>query len=850
MIGQTFSHYKILQKLGEGGMGVVYKAQDTKLLRPVALKFLSPEMTRDQDAKKRFIREARAASALDHPNIAVVHDVDETPDGHSFICMAYYDGQTLASRLAKGSFDATDAVRVALQMAGGLESAHDSGIVHRDIKPSNIIITSQGEVKIVDFGLAKLSASARETKSQMTGGTAAYMSPEQILGNEVDARSDLFSLGVVLYEMVTGKRPFLGEHEAALYYSIVNSEPIPPSTIRSGISPEIDKLILRLLEKDPKNRYQSASDVVVSLKHYLGEKPTARPIRQLRKALGGKYPVPAVVGSALVIASIILYASGALQRWFGTPRVSETQYIGVLPFTSIGGDSTKLNLCLGIFERVVSGLTQMQVIRRGSQVCPASETRNYRSTRDARKGSGITIAVEGSLQWLPDQIRATVTLVDAEKLSSINSREVNVSVADFLDLETKLVSAITEMIGGRLTSAEVFSLKVGVTNDGKAYDQYVRARSQLLEYTKTERVTNAIFLFRQAIQIDSLFALAYAGLGEAYWRKFTLTKDTQCADSAMAACSQGQRLNGRLPEMHLTRGLIYHGTGKDSLAILEYQSFLADDPLNAGAFRELGEAYGTMKQPGKAEAAYKKAIELRSADWLSYHYLGRFYYRFERDSEAIAVWKQATQLAPNQALTHNALGATLFRQEHWTEAIEQFNTALEIDSSRYNLYSNLGNAYYYDGLYARAVQSYDQSLRHNNVNYSAWGGLGAAYKELGSKKLARESFETAARLAEGLLRVNPNDSDILSQLSGYYADLGRKVDAQSAIRKALSLSPKDKRILARAATTFELLGERHQALNFLTEALAQGAKITEIKYSPEMKALREDPRYKQITKGG
>jgi len=850
MIGQTISHYKILEKLGEGGMGVVYKAQDTKLLRSVALKFLTPDMTRDQDAKRRFIHEARAASALDHPNIAVVHEIDETADGRSFICMAYIEGKTLKEKIAGGPLPIQEAVRTVLQIADGLERAHESGIVHRDIKPGNILLTGRGDVKIVDFGLAKLAAQSRASRTGPTAGTAAYMSPEQIMGSEADARSDLFSLGVLSYEAITGKRPFIGEHEPALFYSIVNAEPARPTTIRPDIPEELERIMLRLLEKDPKKRYQSATDVRADLKQFLGEQPTPRPVKKLRKALRDRFTVPFLASAVVVVAAAILLATGVLQQWFGGPRVSGTQYIGVLPFRLIGGDSTQQVLCDGIFESVVSGLTRMQAILRGSQVCPASETRKYKDVREARKGSGITVAIEGSLQWLPDQIRATVTLVDAERLSSIDSRKVNVSRAEFLDLETKLVSSIADMIGSSPTSAEILRLRLGFTKDQKAYDPYIRARAELAEYTRAERLANAIHFFQQAIRADSLFTLAYAGLGEAYWRKFDATKDVQWADSAIAACAQAQSLDKGLSEVHFTLGLIYHGRGRDSVAIVEYQSILANDPLNANAYMELGEAYATSKQPAKAEVAYKKAIELRNADWRTHHYLARFYYRAKRDSEAVEVWNNATRLAPNQALIHNGLGSAFFRQEHWTDAIEQFNLALQSDSLRYSVYSNLGTAYYYDGMLERAAQSYEKSLKSIKTDYRVWGGLGAAYRELGSKKLAQEAFATAARLAQGQLKVNPTDPEVISQLAGYYADLGRKAEAQAMIRKALLLAPKDGNVLERAVSTFELLGDRAQAFKWLSEALAQGAKITEIKWSPEMKSLREDPRYKQLTQGG
>ena len=850
MIGQTISHYKILEKLGEGGMGVVYKAQDTKLLRPVALKFLTPDMTRDLDAKKRFIQEARAASALDHPNIAVVHDIDETADGHSFICMAYYDGQTLKSKLAKGSFQIEEAIQLILQIASGLQRAHESGIVHRDIKPGNIIITSKGEIKIVDFGLAKLSAQTRESRTLVTGGTAAYMAPEQILGNEADARSDLFSLGVVFYEAIAGRRPFAGEHEPALFYSIVNAEPPAPSTIRPDVPHELERIILKLLEKDPAKRYQCAADVRDDLKHFLGEKPTPRPIVQLRRVFRSKPYIPFVAGGTLIVAAALLLATGVLQHWLGASRVTGTHYIGVLPFNLIGGDSTKAVLCDGIYDRVVSGLVRLHGALGKSHVCPAGEMRKYGpgGVRQAREGSGITLGIEGTIQWISDEVRATVTVVETDELASVDSKEVAVAAASLQELEPKLVSAIMDMLGGRLTSAQVVNLSVGTTQDGNAYTFFARGRGELLSYTEQTKLNNAIQLFHRAIALDSLYATAYAGLGEAYWRKYSSTKDNQWVDSALNACRRAQSLDSTSVEVRFTLGLLYHGTGKDSLAILEYQSILAADSLNAAAFMELGDAYGIGRNPQKAEAAYRQAIRLRPLDWQTYHYLGRAYGNNGDYEKAIEIWNEGAKRGPNQSLIQNGLGVAFFRLENWTDAIDHFNRALAADSGRYSVYSNLATAYYYDGMTQQAIEVYLKAKRLGPKDHQVWGGLGAAYLELGSKKLSRESFERAALYALERLTINPTDPQVLSQLAGYYADLGKKGDAMTALRKALSLAPNDRRVMSRAVTTFELLGDREKAIDWLRKLAASGPVSQEIKYSPEMKKLREDPKYQRLLK--
>ncbi len=852
MIGQTFSHYKILQKLGEGGMGVVYKAQDTKLLRPVALKFLSPELTRDQDAKKRFIREARAASGLDHPNIAIVHDVDETPDGHSFICMAYYDGQTLASKLAKGSFDVVDAVRVAVQIAGGLERAHDSGIVHRDIKPSNIIITSQGEVKIVDFGLAKLSAHARETKSQITGGTAAYMSPEQILGSEADARSDLFSLGVVLYETVTGKRPFLGEHEAALYYSIVNSEPIPPSTIRSGISPELEKVILHLLEKDPKKRYQSASDVIIDLKHYLGEKPTARPIRQLRKALYGKYPVPVVVGAVLLVATIILYASGVLEYWFGgRPPLPEQVSIAVLPFEIRGADSIVTSQFQGLFETIAIRLTKLHLGRPNFTVIGTSTSKDFKSAKDAYEKAGATVALKCSFDCVAPRAEIKVSLENTRTLRTIDGDILEHDAKDLVEIESDILMFVIGTCRIDAKPADLRGFEFGDTKNDEANKLYLQARGQLRNYANREVLRSAIDLFGQSVAIDARFAKAYAGLGEAYWRNFGITKDPQWVDSAEVAWARANALNAKLPEVRLTRGMLYRVGGKPEAAIEEFRAVLSIDSLNADAYRELGDAYADAKQLLKAEEAYKKAIVIRPTDWTVHNYLARFYYKTMRTEEAIEIWKKVIELAPDVGIAYSNLGVAYYmRLQRWRDAIAWFERAQQIDSTNYLIYKNLGAAYYYDNLYERSTQAYERSLKINSKDYGVLGGLGAAYRSMGSQKLANEAYEEAIKLAEAQLNVNRKDPDIVSQLAGFYADVGRKQDARATALKALTLAPNDGDVLKRLVFMYEALGERREAFKMLARVMEQKAQWTEIKYSPELKSFREDPRYKQITKGG
>ena len=300
MIGKTISHYEILSELGRGGMGVVYKARDLDLERTVAIKFLPQHLSGDEEARRRFLHEARAASAHDHANIGVIHEVGRTDDGQTFIVMAYYEGETLRERIDRGGLTVDETLEIVSQVASGLARAHENGIVHRDIKPSNIIITRDREVKIIDFGLAKLTDRTKLTREGSTLGTAAYMNPEQATGTELDARSDIFSLGTILYEMLSGERPFRGEHEAALLYSIVHEEPKPLPGGVTEASPGLQEMVDRALAKDVEKRFQSAGDLGQALEAVRGgEKPslTSRPLVGSR--IGVERPVK-IVGTLLV----------------------------------------------------------------------------------------------------------------------------------------------------------------------------------------------------------------------------------------------------------------------------------------------------------------------------------------------------------------------------------------------------------------------------------------------------------------------------------------------------------------------------------------------------------------------
>ncbi len=519
MIGQTISHYKILEKLGEGGMGIVYKAEDLVLERPVALKFLPAELTSDEAAKRRFIHEARAASALDHDNIGAVYEVDETNDGRSFICMAYYPGETLKKRIEEGPIEPEAAVRYAVQIAKGLQRAHEAGIVHRDIKPANLLLTKEGVVKIVDFGLAKLSSDARSSKSGRMAGTAAYMSPEQVRGASADARSDLFSLGVVLYEMLAGVRPFAGEHEAAIFYSIAHLDPSPLSPVRPGIPPVLDRITQRLLQKEPDRRYQSAADVIADLHSArtgiasMSTTWTGHIVHAVRSR--GRL-IPIAIGSVAVLGGL---------AWFLTSRAARqpfelapSKFILVADFQNQTPDSffnhslteamkvalrqsPRFNLLPS--NRIRDALRRMKL----SPDQPLDEATSLSLAR--REGAQVVVA--GGVSQVGKSYALTCRILNAGTgdVIGLTHREV-LRIEGVVSEMDELSKDVRERLGESMgqIAAMAKPLQDATTPSLEALD--LHSRAMVLEGQANFR--DAAVLERKAVAVDSLFTMAISEL--------------------------------------------------------------------------------------------------------------------------------------------------------------------------------------------------------------------------------------------------------------------------------------------------------------------------------------------------
>jgi len=477
MLGKTVSHYRITEKLGEGGMGVVYRAEDTILKRTVALKFLPRELTRDAGAKERFIREAQAASALDHPNICTVFEVNEADD-QTFIAMACVEGGSVKDRLAAGPMDIDVATDVAAQVAEGLEEAHDKGIVHRDIKAANIMLTPKGQAKIMDFGLAKLSGGSGLTRTGVTMGTVAYMSPEQVRGEEVDRRTDVWSLGVLLYEMVTGHMPFEAEYEPAAMYSILNENPRPMAAFRPDVPVELEHIVETALAKSLEERYQTASEM----------KGDLRALRAGRTV-------------------------GVAEQFIARARFAKKS-IAVLPFKSLSDSKEDEYFSDGTTEDIISQLSKIGELKVISRTSAMRFKNTTKSLREIGRELDVATILEGSVRRSGDRVRIVSQLVDTRTDEPLWTETYDRQMSDIFEIQSDVAQKIATELRAQLSPEVKRRMERKPTESLEAYDYYLKGREYYYRYRKQDN-EHAIELFKKALELDPDYALAYAGLGDA-----------------------------------------------------------------------------------------------------------------------------------------------------------------------------------------------------------------------------------------------------------------------------------------------------------------------------------------------
>ena len=853
--GSVVGRFRVGERLGKGGMGEVYRAEDTKLKRTVALKRLAPRLRADSIYRRRFLEEAERVSRFSDSHIAAVYDVLEEGD-EMFLVMELVEGETLRQRMRQ-LMSLSQFFGMAIQCAEALVAAHERGIVHCDIKPENIMLTQSGQVKILDFGVAKhLPRSDQSSTVDRAGtmaGTPAYMSPEVLLENVPDGRADMFSLGVVFYEALTGQHPFLASSFVATTDRIRKETPAPIHIFNREVSKELETVVSKAMAKEPGQRYASARELLEDLQAVqAGTTPSrlsrALPRWKAQSEAKGKGWTAGTLAVIAVLAVIVAYRQPQLKHWLGLGVPSPPVQLAVLPFSPSGDDPGAKAFGDGLTDTLTAKLTQLT----GNyplQVVPTSEVRagGITSVEQARKDFGVNMVLEGSLHSSGSQVRVTYTLVDAKTMRQLHADTVDADVADAFAVEDRVVDGVIGMLGLEIRGNDRVVLASHGTGDPSAYDQYLRGRGYLLDYHKHENIDSAISAFNRAITLDSKYAQAYAALGEAYWLGYQEGQGGKdWMEKARSACDHAVATAPKLSDGYACLGRVNSGTGEYEKAVTQFQKATALDPTSDDAFRGLADAYQKLNKPAEAEATYKKAIALRPQYWAGYSWLGVFYWRRGRYDDAAKMFQEVITLAPDNFRGYSNLGAMYVARGRYQEAISLLEKSVSIRPTT-EAYDNLGGAYFSMRKFEDAARSYEKGLKLDQTSWLSWGNLGDAYYWApGKRQQANNAYQQAIRLADEKLRVNPRDGSMLAFRSTYLAMTDKKDEALASLQKAQSFSPTDPDVQFRGALVYNHFGDADQTLQLLQKALASGISVDWVRNTPDFDHLHADPRFQAI----
>jgi serine/threonine-protein kinase len=852
LTGTTVGRFVISRRLGSGGMGQVYGAEDTTLKRFVAIKRMSPQARPDDSDRKRLLKEAQRASSLNHPNIGAIYDVVEH-GGELWVVMEYIEGETLRRRLKK-PVSREEFFFIAAQCCEGLEAAHEKGIIHGDIKPENIMLTAGNRVKILDFGVARRvwSASPDEaTKSMGTmavsGGTPAYMAPEVLLQKPDDGRSDIFSLGLVFYEMLGGEQPFQSDSLATTVARIVHIEPPPLTNVPGPLA----GVIYRMFAKNPETRYATTAPVLEDLRRVqeggkpkrVASTPGFHPYRT--RAAIALVAIALIVSGAFYFGSRLRHASRGLSAQTGGEQPAT---LVVLPFDAVSDDAKLTAFGNGLVDTLTAKLAQLSG-NHPLQVVSSGEVRqkNVATLAQAHQEFGADIGLHLGLQRSGDLVRVTYSLTDAKSGKVVKAGSADSPVTDPFAIEDNLTQAVAAALGFSLRAEENRELAFHGTSVADAYNYYTQARGYLEDGSKAANVDSAIILLGQALKADPNYGRAEADLGSAYWAKYNTAKDKSLIAKSRQACSKAINLGNAGASGHVCLGVIESGTGKYEDAVKQFQSAVDLEPSNEDAYMGLGKAYELLGKPQEAESTYKKMITLRPNYWRGYNVLGTFYLTQAQYDDASKMFQKVVALTPESYRGYANLGATLLYEAKYAAAITPLERAVGIHATA-NSYTNIGTAYYYQHRYHDAAQAYEKAVQMNDKDYTLWGNLAEAYYLDGDRPKARAAFEKGITIAKAELAVNNRDPDLLNSLAKYFAMTDDRTDALAYLNQAVQQSGSNKEVLFSAATIYNHLGDKGLSLEWLGKALRAGYSPEMARQQPDLDNLHGDPRFEDLLK--
>jgi eukaryotic-like serine/threonine-protein kinase len=794
--GSRLGRYEVRSQLGAGGMGEVYLVQDTQLERTIALKILPADVANDRQRMRRFVQEAKAAAALNHPNIAHIYEIGES-NGTSFIAMEYIDGETLRQHMARTQPDLGETLDISIQIASALAAAHEAGIVHRDIKPDNIMLRRDGLVKVLDFGLVKLTESQLATDTEAPTkalvhtdagavmGTANYMSPEQARGQKVDARTDVWSLGVMLYELTTGRLPFAGATTTDIVASIVKTEPVPLTRFSPELPSKLEEIVAKALEKDREERYQTVKDLLVDMRRlrkrleFEAELERSKPSEDLAgqgvaishghspiqtssnttrtsgltsaQAMSSAEYVASEIkrhktATALVLLTLVVAVSVIIYfSYFSGLTNTAIDSIAVLPFTNQSGDENADYLSDGIPETIIYSLSQLPNLKVTARNSAFRYKGKDTDAQTVGRELGVQAVLTGRLTQRGDNLVVSAEVVDAQTNRLLWGGQYSRKLSDVLAVQEEIAKEISDKLRLRLTGEQQKQLTAGTTGNPEAYQLYLKGRYFWNKRTGDD-INKSIEYFNQAIEKDPNYALAYAGLADSYviLNAYTPTPGKEAYPKARVAATKALEINDKLAEAYAARAYIKEFFDWDF---------------------------------GNAERDFKRSIELNPNYPTARQWYGEFLTAMGRHAEAIAEMKKAQELDPLSLIINKELGTAFSFAGQDDQAIEQLRKTLDMDSSFAPAYRDLGLVYTQKGMYGEAIAAFQKAISLEKDNTFSLMGLGYTYGVSGKR-------EDAQRILDQLIETSKRFYVPPTYIAAVYVGLGDKDQAFQWLEKA------------------------------------------------------------------
>jgi len=857
--------YEILRVLGQGGMGAVYQARDRELDRLIALKVIRPELATDPAILQRFKQELILARNITHKNVVRIYDLGEA-DGVRFITMEYVDGEDLRSLLRHhGKLSASEAIPMIEQVCRALDAAHAEGVIHRDLKPQNIMRDKQGRMVVMDFGLARSLGDSGMTQTGAIVGTMEYMSPEQALGMPLDQRSDIFSVGLIFYELLTGKAPYQADTAIASLMKRTREVAKPASDVEISVPRSLSAIVSRCLEREPANRYHSVVELLQQLNAWQANPqisaealskmiphPIIHPSRVNLDLPGKRWmwitaAVLVLVLAAFVGRTLLNKPGVAGTSTQGIPPLSQGKYVAILPLKIIGDEKALGYVADGIEEALNAKLFQLKEVRMASTSAVEAAAQKDLPLNKLAREVGANLVMQGMVQGSGQNLRVTLKIDNAITGRTDWSQEFAGVPDDLLTLEDHIYSSVVAGLDLKPSNEELAHTGAHPTENLKAYDLYLQGKNILRNSHDAAGVQPAILLFEQAIEKDSNFGLAYAGLADASLHIYGENKDNIWAQKAIVAAQQAERLANTAPEVHLALGGVYTATGRNSQAIAELKRALELAPNSDSAHRLLGDAYTANGQNSEAITAYKNAVAANPYYWVNHNALGKAYMELGDSAKALPEFQKVTELASDNPIGYENIGITFYRNGQWNEAIPHFQKALAIAPSA-STYSNLGTTYFFLKNYEESTKMFEKAVELAPNDETYLGNLGDAYRWSGHSDKAMAAYDRAISKAFQALQVNPRDASTMGDVAVYYARKGDQRNALQYIQQARTINPEDLQLMYWEAVVKALVAKPEDALKPLRLALTKGYPAQEAWNDPDLQKLQALPQFAQLVK--